>query len=62
MPVPFEALLPFGVVVVMFTAAGTLASAIKQYENYGVVSLANVLVPILNTNSRPVTGSTGGIA
>ncbi|KAM0751594.1 hypothetical protein T439DRAFT_214048 [Meredithblackwellia eburnea MCA 4105] len=35
MPVPFEALIPFGLLTVMFAATGTLFSAAKRLTNDG---------------------------
>ncbi|KAK3182010.1 hypothetical protein K4F52_006749 [Lecanicillium sp. MT-2017a] len=35
MPVPFEALLPYGIMVVMFGATGTGLAALKTWRNEG---------------------------
>ncbi|KZT66039.1 NADH dehydrogenase 1 alpha subcomplex [Daedalea quercina L-15889] len=35
MPVPWEALIPFGLVTVMFGAAGTLLNVSKRAQNQG---------------------------
>ncbi|ORY80512.1 hypothetical protein BCR37DRAFT_381204 [Protomyces lactucae-debilis] len=35
MPVPFEALLPFGIIIGMYTAAGGLLGATKTLSNEG---------------------------
>ncbi|TFY54335.1 hypothetical protein EVG20_g9744 [Dentipellis fragilis] len=35
MPVPWEALIPFGLVTAMFGAAGTLLNFSKREQNYG---------------------------
>ncbi|KII94604.1 hypothetical protein PLICRDRAFT_169343 [Plicaturopsis crispa FD-325 SS-3] len=35
MPVPWEALIPFGLLTVMFGAAGTLLGASKRAQNQG---------------------------
>lgn len=44
-PVPFEALIPFGLLTVMFAATGTLFSAAKRLTNDGKVSPAPQLQP-----------------
>ncbi|EMR09979.1 hypothetical protein PNEG_01737 [Pneumocystis murina B123] len=35
MPVPFEAVLPFGIIIGMFVVTGGLLTAVKQYRNEG---------------------------
>ncbi|KAM5534794.1 hypothetical protein V8D89_011510 [Ganoderma adspersum] len=35
MPVPFEALIPFGLVTIMFAATGTLLNTSKRLQNQG---------------------------
>ncbi|CAG8619871.1 9335_t:CDS:2 [Ambispora gerdemannii] len=35
MPIPFEALIPFGFVTAMFGVTGTLLHAVKTYQNDG---------------------------
>ncbi|KAF9462003.1 small secreted protein [Collybia nuda] len=42
MPVPWEALLPFGLVTVMFGAAGTLLNASTRGQNQGKPARYNI--------------------
>ncbi|UKZ67412.1 uncharacterized protein TrAtP1_008573 [Trichoderma atroviride] len=35
MPVPFETLLPYGIIIVMFGATGTGLAAFKTWQNEG---------------------------
>jgi len=42
MPVPWESLIPFGLLTAMFGAAGTLLSGVKHFENNGLPSRYNL--------------------
>ncbi|KAI0036063.1 small secreted protein, partial [Vararia minispora EC-137] len=42
MPVPWEALVPFGLVTTMFAAAGTLLNVTKRAQNNGLPPRYNI--------------------
>jgi len=62
MPVPWEALIPFGLVTTMFAATGTLFSVVKREQNdgkpprYGIESWDEMMMD----RDKRLTGSRRG--
>ncbi|KFH40956.1 hypothetical protein ACRE_083290 [Hapsidospora chrysogenum ATCC 11550] len=58
MPVPFEALLPYGIMIAMFGVTGTGLAFIRQYQNDG--KNPRYSVDTWDKRDRRLTGSLRG--